>query len=154
MPILTILELTNFDSCNFAIAKIPKSSNWQSPKLLYGNFLDFRFATFDFTENLSGRKIHEFPHCEATRYFSMSFKHNDISSFWYRQDNMCIVTENTYKSFCNRFLQNISDRLFWLNSIQGVQDHFLRKEMLISLSILKLHKNPWIWEGLRTIHFI
>ena len=38
--------------------------------------------------------------------------------------------------------------------IQGDQDHFLPKEMLISLSILKLHKNPWIWEGLRTIHFI
>ena len=27
-------------------------------------------------------------------------------------------------------------------NIQGVQDHFLSKEMLISLSILKLHKNP------------
>ena len=26
--------------------------------------------------------------------------------------------------------------------IQGDQDHFLAKEMLISLSILKLHKNP------------
>ena len=26
--------------------------------------------------------------------------------------------------------------------VQGVQDHFLCKEMLISLSILKLHKNP------------
>ena len=26
--------------------------------------------------------------------------------------------------------------------LQGVQDHFLSKEMLISLSILKLHKNP------------
>ena len=38
--------------------------------------------------------------------------------------------------------------------LQGGQDHFLPKEMLISPSILKLHKNPWIWEGLRTIHFI
>ena len=38
--------------------------------------------------------------------------------------------------------------------VQGDQDHFLCKEMLISPSILKLHKNPWIWEGLRTIHFI
>ena len=38
--------------------------------------------------------------------------------------------------------------------LQGDQDHFLSKEMLISPSILKLHKNPWIWEGLRTIHFI
>ena len=38
--------------------------------------------------------------------------------------------------------------------IQGGQDHFFPKEMLISLSILKLHKNSWIWEGLRTIHFI
>ena len=27
-------------------------------------------------------------------------------------------------------------------TIQGDQDHFLAKEMLISLSILKLHKNP------------
>ena len=39
-------------------------------------------------------------------------------------------------------------------NVQGDQDHFLAKEMLISPSILKLHKNPWIWEGLRTIHFI
>ena len=31
---------------------------------------------------------------------------------------------------------------------------FFPKEMLISLSILKLHKNPWIWKVLRTIHFI
>ena len=38
--------------------------------------------------------------------------------------------------------------------IQGGQDHFFPKEMLTTLSILKLHKNPWIWEGLRTIHFI
>ena len=38
--------------------------------------------------------------------------------------------------------------------VHGDQDHFLCKEMLISGSILKLHKNPWIWEGLRTIHFI
>ena len=28
------------------------------------------------------------------------------------------------------------------DKIQGDQDHFLCKEMLISLSILKLHKNP------------
>ena len=39
-------------------------------------------------------------------------------------------------------------------TVQGDQDHFYAKEMLISPSILKLHKNPWIWEGLRTIHFI
>ena len=38
--------------------------------------------------------------------------------------------------------------------VQGGQDHFFPKEMLISLLILKLHKNPWIWEGLRIIHFI
>ena len=38
--------------------------------------------------------------------------------------------------------------------LQGDQDHFFPKEMLISLSILKLHKNPRIWEGLTTIHFI
>ena len=40
------------------------------------------------------------------------------------------------------------------NNVQGDQDHFFPKEMLISPSILKLHKNPWIWEGLTTIHFI
>ena len=39
-------------------------------------------------------------------------------------------------------------------NLQGDQDHFLCKEMLITPLILKLHKNPWIWEGLRTIHFI
>ena len=41
-----------------------------------------------------------------------------------------------------------------LVKVQGDQDHFYAKEMLISLSILKLRKNPWKWEGLRTIHFI
>ena len=38
--------------------------------------------------------------------------------------------------------------------LQGDQDYFYAKEMLISLSIFKSHKNPWIWEGLRIIHFI
>ena len=42
----------------------------------------------------------------------------------------------------------------WLQIVQGDQDHFLCKEMLISPSILKLHKIPCIWEGLTTIHFI
>ena len=45
-------------------------------------------------------------------------------------------------------------RILFAVKIQGDQDHFFTKEMLISPSILKLHKNPWIWEGLTTIHFI
>ena len=61
--------------------------------------------------------------------------------------------------------RKISSKFYWskpnqehretcAHEIQGDQDHFLPKEMLISPSILKLHKNPRIWEGLRTIHFI
>ena len=34
------------------------------------------------------------------------------------------------------------DEAACVHVIQGDQDHFYAKEMLISLSILKLHKNP------------
>ena len=38
-------------------------------------------------------------------------------------------------------LQHVSPNQVY-EKIQGGQDHFFPKEMLISLSILKLHKNP------------
>ena len=57
------------------------------------------------------------------------------------------VTTNTPKTIfvesiphvhkCNQSCHNNKS-----NEIQGDQDHFLSKEMLITLSILKLHKNP------------
>ena len=80
-----------------------------------------------------------------------------------------ILSSIQFVSFCSKSLQHMNSKWFlylfslvlWgtqnhitLHIIQGDQDHFLPKEMLISLSILKLNKNPWIWEGLRTIHFI
>ena len=63
------------------------------------------------------------------------------------------------KQYCYTLLlwdiiQTLNLKYRILLGIQGDQDHFFPKEMLISPSILKLHKNPWIWEGLTTIHFI
>ena len=63
-----------------------------------------------------------------------------IELFTHQLWDVCLVTSILYR--------------FPYGRVQGDQDHFFPKEMLISPSILKLHKNPWIWEGLRTIHFI
>ena len=53
----------------------------------------------------------------------------------------CTSFEMTYVGFLQFKYPAIFAKLYkvWL---QGGQDHFFPKEMLISLSILKLHKNP------------
>ena len=47
-----------------------------------------------------------------------------------------LIKRKLYRVEIRAFLQKA------LKSLQGVQDHFLCKEMLISHSIFKLHKNP------------
>ena len=71
--------------------------------------------------------------------------------FWYKS----VQKLNERHQFSFDYSNNIIIMKVRQNpTLQGGQDHFFPKEMLISLSILKLHKYPWIWEGLRTIHFI
>ena len=69
-------------------------------------------------------------------------------------DKMTCVSR-TFSRWKSKFAK-LWKTIFWTTTsfVQGDQDHFFTKEMLISPSLLKLHKNPWIWEGLRTIHFI
>ena len=51
------------------------------------------------------------------------------------QEISCASYQPSVYSFDNNKID------FWI-ILQGGQDHFLPKEMLISTSILKLHKNP------------
>ena len=91
MTIFTILELLNFDFCIFQ----PKENCQRLNELQPVNFLDFRFASFDFTENLSGRKIQEFPHCEATRYFSKA-SNTMISQAFDLDKTICVLLQKIH----------------------------------------------------------
>ena len=76
--------LEHFGQCTCKSSKFPKMKKPRPPKLSNGHFWDFFFAKIDFTENLSGSKILEFPHCVPAKIlmgFLLSLARTPRSNF-------------------------------------------------------------------------
>ena len=65
LPFLAVLEVPNFDFDKFLTSKIHKNQNSEPLKIAkIVVFETSKYVKIDFTENLSGRKILKFQHCE------------------------------------------------------------------------------------------